>query len=286
MPQPLYPPAGPQSIGQVLDSSFRIFEVSLVRCLLYGALSMIAGQLPNIYFIAAGKPLTPFGNGDPLWIALYCVGAVLTLLVFTALMLRQHGIATGQALGFRVEIAESIRRLPRFLGLALLGFLVLTVGGFIIGIAYALINRIMGMSYFAIGIVVFVVLVPIVYLLTPLTVATPSLLLDGKGPMESIQHSLRLIKGSWWRTTTIFTVAFVIIVVFYLVGTVIIGVLLPLIGAADVAAVTAGTAVVYVVLGGIGMPFFSAVVIATYGELKVRREGVDLERRISGVAQP
>ena len=36
MPQPLYPPAGPQSIGQVLDAGFRIFQVSLVRCLLYG----------------------------------------------------------------------------------------------------------------------------------------------------------------------------------------------------------------------------------------------------------
>src|SRR5688572_21123353 len=54
-PTPLYPPDGPQTIGQVLDAGFRIFKVSLVRCLLFGALAMIAGQLPNIYSLATGK---------------------------------------------------------------------------------------------------------------------------------------------------------------------------------------------------------------------------------------
>jgi hypothetical protein len=42
---------------------------------------------------------------------------------------------------------------------------------------------------------------------------------------------------------------------------------------------------VYVVLGSIGLPFFSAVLLATYGELKVRKEGLDLEQRVASVAQ-
>jgi hypothetical protein len=60
---------------------------------------------------------------------------------------------------------------------------------------------------------------------------------------------------------------------------------LPLAGATDIAAVTAATGVVYVVLGSIGLPFFSAVLLATYGELKVRKEGLDLEQRVASVAQ-
>ncbi len=51
----LCPPDGPQSIGQVLDAGFRIFKVSLVRCLLFGAIAMIAGQLPNISSLAVGQ---------------------------------------------------------------------------------------------------------------------------------------------------------------------------------------------------------------------------------------
>jgi hypothetical protein len=281
MPQPLYPPAGPQSIGQVLDSAFRIFEVSLVRCLLYGALSMILGQLPNIYFIAAGKPLRQFGGGDPLWMVLSVVGTILTLLMFCALVLRQHGIATGKRLSFTVEISEAIRRLPAVLGLSVLGLLLAGVGPFIVAVVYFA----SGANYAAVGIASAVFVAPLVYLMTPLTLATPALLLGGKGPAQAIRYSVHLVKGSWWRTTTIFTVALVVIVVFYAVATVIIGMVLPLIGAADLAAVTAATAVVYVVLGGLGMPFFSAVILATYGELKVRKEAVDLEQRVAAVAQ-
>jgi hypothetical protein len=284
MPQPLYPPAGPQSIGQVLDSAFRIFEVSLVRCLLFGAMSMIAGQLPNIYFIAAGKPLRAFGGGDPSWLLLYVVGAILTLLMFAALVLRQYGIAIGRRQSFGVEISEAIRRLPGFLGLALLGVLIGGVGPFIVGLAYAATGA-AAASLLVLGIAVVVLIVPVLYLMTPLTLATPALLLDGKGPWQAIRYSVRLVKGCWWRTTAVFTVALVVIVVFYAVATVIIGMVLPLAGAADLAAVTAATAVVYVVLGAIGMPFFSAVIIATYGELKVRKEAIDLEQRIAGVAQ-
>lgn len=284
MPQPLYPPAGPQSIGQVLDSAFRIFQVSLVRCLLYGALSMIAGQLPNIYFIAAGKPLRAFGGGDPLWIALYAVGAILTMMMFTALLLRQRDIATGVRRSTGIEISDAIRRVPGFLGLALLGLLICGIGPFLIGLVYAFAGA-SATGYLMIGVLSILMIVPLVYLMTPLTLATPALLLDNKGPAQAIQYCLRIIKGSWWRTTTIFTVALVVIVVFYAVATVIIGMVLSLVGAADLAAVTAATGAVYVVLGGLGMPFFSAIIIATYGELKVRREGVDLERRVADAVQ-
>jgi len=51
----LYPPEGPQTVAQVLDSGFRVFKASLVRCLLFGAIAMIAGQLPpNTCFCASG----------------------------------------------------------------------------------------------------------------------------------------------------------------------------------------------------------------------------------------
>ncbi|HEV7716872.1 MAG TPA: hypothetical protein VGO53_14840 [Steroidobacteraceae bacterium] len=284
MSQQLYPPAGPQSIGQVLDSAFRIFEVTLVRSMLYGGVSMIAGQLQNIYSIVAGKPLLSFGGGDPVWWALYVIGAIIVLLMVSALVLRQHGIASGNRLSTSVELSEAIRRLPAYLGLSVLAILMVLVAPFI---AFALF-RLAGVTpnnYAVLGFIGVVAAIPVVYLMTPFTLATPALLLGPKRPFAAIRYSMRLVRDNWWRTTTIFTVGFVVMLVFYGVAMVIVGLVLPLAGATDIAVVTAATAVVSVALGAIGMPFFSALMLATFGELQVRKEGTDLEKRVAAAVQ-
>lgn len=260
MAQPLYPPAGPQSIGQVLDSGFRIFQASLVSCLLYGALSMIAGQLPNIYFIATGRPLARFGGGSLLWIVLYAIGVLITLVLYAAVLYRQYGIVTGRRLGTSVELSQALRKLPAYLALAILSMIILLVATLML-------------------------VIPGLYLLTPISFSSMALLLDDKGPVGAIGYVTRLVRGEWWRTTAILTVTFVLVIVFYTVATMIVGMALPLAGATDVAAITAATGVVFVVLGSIGLPFFSAVLLATYGELKVRKEGLDLEQRVASIAQ-
>ena len=287
MPQPIYPPAGPQSIGQVLDSGFRIFKVSVVSCLLFGALSMIAGQLPNIYFVASGRPLTQFGGGSPLWLALYLTGTLIGLTLVSALVFRQYGIATGQRLGTSVELSQALRRLPAYFGMMILTMLVIGVGpGILIGISIAALRAGGSVGTYSLAVVLWLAAaVLLVYFMTPLSLCGPSLLLDRKGPLQAIKYAFRLVRGNWWRTTVILTVTVVLIVVFYTVAMVVVGIVLPLAGTRDVAAVTAATGVVLVVLGSLGLPFFTAMVLATFGELKVRKEGLDLEQRVAGIAQ-
>ena len=41
----LYPPARPQSIGEVIDTAFRIFKATLLRSLPYSVLATVAGFL-------------------------------------------------------------------------------------------------------------------------------------------------------------------------------------------------------------------------------------------------
>ncbi len=77
----------------------------------------------------------------------------------------------------------------------------------------------------------------------------------------------------------------VLLVVFNFVAVIVIVMALPLIGATDVATVTAGTPVVFVALRAMGLPFLVAIMLAVHGELQVRKQGVDLERRLAGVAQ-
>jgi hypothetical protein len=282
--QPLYPPAGPQSIGQALDSGFRIFQVSLVKCLLYGAVSMIAGQLPSIYLIATGRPLRSFGDGGPVSLVLFVLAGIATLLIYTALLYRQHGMAVGQFAGMRREVALALRKLPAAIGLTLLIVLILVIGPVLL----ALVLRILGIdvaapSYGLLAICA-VMAVPLIYIATPLAFAPFALLLDGKGPVSAINYAVRLTRGNWWRATTIPTVGFLLAVVFSMVAMIIVGMVLPLVGATDLPSVTASSSVVTVVLGSIVLPFLSAVFLAAYGDLKVRKEGVDLEKRVASLA--
>src|SRR5436853_219303 len=80
MPNILYPPPRPQSVGEILDSAFRIFGVTLLRCLPYSFLGVIVGHLTTFYDLATGHPVVPTTlrarqTHDPLWWVLLLVAA-------------------------------------------------------------------------------------------------------------------------------------------------------------------------------------------------------------------
>src|SRR5947207_11721681 len=76
MANTLYPPPRPQSVGEILDSAFRIFRATLVQCLPYAIAAVIAGQLPNIYYLVSGRNMLQglAGFRDPVWVTLYFRG--------------------------------------------------------------------------------------------------------------------------------------------------------------------------------------------------------------------
>jgi len=279
MPQALYPPAGPQTIGQVLDTGFRIFQVSLVRCLFYGAAGMIAGQLPNIYTVLASKSLGRADFKDPLWIGLYLVSALLSIIIYGALVLRQYSIVTGRRRSMRQELAQTLRRFPSILGVALVaGAMAALIVVYAWGATWASVMGARGQG--TVLIVGFVLLLPVAYFLVPFSFAMPAVVLDGRRAFDSMRYGLMLAKGSWWRTTIIYTIVLIVIVAFYIVATIAAGVLAFSVSGADIVAMSAAAAVVYVALGALGLPFVTASVLANYGELKVRREAVDLDTRL------
>src|SRR6185503_3849726 len=119
MPNVLFPPDGPQSVSQVLDTGFRIFKVSLVRCLLFGAVAMIAGQLPNIYSLARGEPFGGYLRGDPVTIVLAILGSVIAVYFSAVILIRQQEIAQGGRRPIRAELAEGLQRMPTLIGVTL-----------------------------------------------------------------------------------------------------------------------------------------------------------------------
>lgn len=283
MPSALYPTihtpaisARPQSIAEVLDSAFRVFRATLLRCLPYGALAVVAGQLPNIYDIAAGRPLRRFGAADPVWWALYVIGALLALALWNATALRQYGMVTGAAeLTPGAELGRGLRRAP--------------------AVAWLLILSLVGMGVFLLPALalppayrvwaLIVLAIPASYVGVALSCSWTALLFAGTGVLRSMAYSFRLVSGNWWRLSTIYSVGIVMLLVFYVLsGVLAMAVVVPFAGAADLAVLTAVSAVIVVALGAVGTPFYSALALVVFGDLRARREALELDRQVAGAA--
>jgi hypothetical protein len=267
----LYPPARPQSIAEVLDSAFRIFKVSLLRCLPYGVLATVAGQLQNIYTIVTGRTLRSFTNSDPAWWLLYVLGALLGGALLNAIFIRQATVAAGTPSVGWGALQEALRKTPAtlamgVLGLAFVGVCLLPL--LVIPRAYWPSARIpLGVLAVCVG----------VYFLC----SWPALLVGKKGVIGSLLYSARLIRGNWWRTVMVYAVAVIMIVVVSVTVAIMFSALTAFGATRDLAVATAVSAVTVVASGAVYMPFVTAMTLALYGDLQARRDGIDLERRIA-----
>jgi len=273
MPSVLYPPARPQSIGEVLDSAFRIFRATLLRCLPYGVLATVAGQLQNIYDIVSHHPLRQFGRQtDPVWWLLYVSGAFLAYAFVNVILIRQASMASGVYLPARTTLIDGLRKAPAATGMLLL-----------IGSAVALCFLplvVVPRAYMNWAILVLAV--PATYVAVALSCSWVALLIGRKGIFASLAYSVHLVRGNWWRTVMVYLVAGAMLGVLFVSAGVVAAVLIPFASGGDVAVTTAVSAVMVAALGAVYVPFFTSMSLALYGDLETRKEGTDLERRIAG----
>ena len=271
----LYSPSRPQSVAEVLDAAVRVFRTTLLRCLPYGALAVVASRLQNIYDIAAGRPLRSFGARDPIWWALFVIGTLLAFGFWNATALRQHRTMMGAAAASGTDLRQGLRRAP---AAALLLMLSLAAIGVFFLPAFALPQ--------AHRLWAFVLLsVPAAYVAVALSCSWVALLLAEKGVVGSMLYSFRLVWGNWWRVTLVYSVAAVLLLVFcVLCGVLATAVLVPFVGAADIAVFSAVSSALVVVLAAVGIPFYWALLLMVFGDLRARREGLEPERRLAGAA--
>jgi hypothetical protein len=274
-----YPPKRPMSVGEILDLTFQIYRATLIRCLVFSALGVLAGQLTNVYGLAKGHRMGGGWQGflqamqgqqaDPTYWLLSLVELVLTIVFFAAVLLRQHALIADQAVGG--EVAVGLRRTPAVVGLGLL-VLLSAAACFLPALAIG------GMARYA---VVLLMLIPLSYVLVALSCGYVVLLIEGAGPLASYRRSLRLTAGSFWRLSLIYTVGLIVLVVMVLIVSVVAGFLAGVVGRGDVVLTAAVTGVTVIALGAITTPFQTAIALAVFGDLTARKEGADLEQRIS-----
>jgi hypothetical protein len=268
----LYPPTRPQSIAEVIDTAFRIFKATLIRCLPFSVLATVVGQLQNVYVIVTRQKLHQFNNTDPIWWTLYVLGVFLGITFINAIIIRQGAMASGAPSAGSAAFMAGLRSVPAT-------FAMYVLIGAIVGLCFVPLMAVPHdywlYSLIALGI-------PASFIGVSFLCAWPAMLIGHKGIAGSLRYSVSLIRGNWWRTVAVYTVALIMIIVLSVTAGMIVGVLAALGASRDIAVTTAISAVMVVASGAIYMPFVTAMTLALYGDLQARREGTDLERRIAG----
>ena len=259
MPQPRIALSRPAIAGEVLDNAFQLFRISLIPCLPLSLTSVVLGQSATAYVLVQGQVAAGLWDRDPVWWLLAIGGGLLNLVLWCAVLLRQECLARPSPLSLRSVLHLSGRRFPALLGLSVVALL-LTATGFLL------------------------LVIPGLYLSVALWFAFPALVLDRESIGSSLATSLRLIRGNWWRTSMIASVGGVAVLVFYVVGSVLGLTIAQLTSGGDVAGVLITMSIVTALLGAVFMPFFSALTYALFADLRMRRDGVDLARRIDAAA--
>jgi hypothetical protein len=274
MSSAFYPPARPLSVGEVLDLGFQIFKATLVKGLPYGICAVVAQQLPNIYALSTGATLRQtLSAGEPVGIGLFVLGVLLALAAWSALLLRQRAIIEHRPTSIRAELGDAMRRLPSF-AVATLLFLVLVTGPFALLILVP--QQYRGGARVPLEVLS-------LYLAILLSSTWPAVLFARLGPFTALRQSVHLVWGNWWRMAVFYIVGgAVVIVVAVLLGALIAAIVSSL--GAGIPVMTSVFTEVANVLGAVTAPFAGAMLLATYGDLRVRREGTDLQQRIAGLA--
>ena len=260
-------PTQPQSIGAVLDTSFQLYKASLTRVLPI-CLLLVLGSVPQgIYVLMVpGTPseLDPLGTLSQFtrpgyWLTTL-LALVLSLWAVGALYIKQHAIGTDQELTIGEALQRSLGRiLPLFLMSILFG-LALTVGFILL-------------------------IVPGVILSVSLILGSNLCVLEGKGPVAGLIGSHRLVWGDWWRTAVILTVGIIIFIVLYLAIGLVVGMIVPFVASSeDLLMYTfVSSLVLGAIMSFIASPYYVALLIAIYWDLKQRKEGGDLATRVGAL---
>jgi hypothetical protein len=266
------PQLRPLSVGEVLDASFKIMRQSfgtLAGCVLVVAVplniltTLIAASTRDDAFDIETSTTTSTNIGTGTELAGVLLTTTLGLVLSTLSAAACFRAVSGVYLGERPTVGGSLAfAAGRVLPVILLSLV------YVLGLIPAFIALI----------------IPGIWLSVAWSLSFPALLSEGVGPIAALGRSFRLVKGRWWPT-------FGALLVMYLLVAVISGILGAVLGATLIAATDneAVAAVFYTIVNTLSslitLPLFAAVLTVLYFDLRVRKEGFDLQLLARGVGQ-
>ncbi len=253
------PPTAPLPIGGVLDQAIKLYRTSFRQCwpitLILSALAGAASvfllrNLPHLVPSQAAALLALLAHA---WFWFLLAGVAYAGLI-GAVIASQNSLAAGRTQLTPVEaMAVSWRRLPR----QVLAHLAVAAAIFI-------------------GMILMVI--PGIYVWGRLPLVTVALFAEDASALRAIGSSWNLVGGHWWRTATTVTVGLIIVIVISLTFTLIGGFVLLLLRP-DRAGLLLGSEAVSLLERVFLTPMMTALLVAVYHDLKLRREGGNLAAR-------
>ena len=120
--------------------------------------------------------------------------------------------------------------------------------------------------------------IPGIYLAIRWVVASVTVILEDRGPTASLGRSAELVRGRWWP---VFGVMILGLIIQFVIGAIVGAIFGAAIFASDdptSAGVLAVSAVIDLLIGIFLQPFVAVLVTVIYFDLRVRKEGFDLDR--------
>jgi hypothetical protein len=260
----------PLGIGEMLDAAIKIFTrhwrplvlsvIGLVLPVQILGVLVTASIAPESLDITTTETGVSRDEETEFFVSQFAVGLLsfLSVLLATATCFKAVADAyLGVEPDWRRSLKFAARRLPALVGLAIVGFLAVTLATVLL-------------------------ILPGIWLFVRYAVAVPALLLERIGPVAALGRSFRLVKGRWWATFGALLVGYMLASI---VGAIVQSVLVlvpSLLADGNTVALAFGSAVGGTVGAVITTPYSAAVVALLYFDLRVRKEGLDLQLLAEG----
>jgi hypothetical protein len=260
----------PLGVGEILDAGIKVYlrnartlmglaaavviPIQVISAVVLLSIVSNSDQVPNTFTSFSSSASTTADSAARLGAStvLTFVALIQAALTTAACVKAISDLYLGQPTGFGASLRFAARRLPGYLGMLFLYGLGLVVGFILL-------------------------IVPGVWLYGAWAVSAPALLIEGLGPAGALRRSRELVQGHWGPTAGVVLVAVIM-------GTLVSGAFQALlVGVAFLPGrppVLLGVVVVTVAAGIsaiIVTPFSAAVSTILYYDLRVRREGYDLQ---------
>jgi hypothetical protein len=262
-------PSSPQTIGGVLDDAIKLYRASFRACWPVAAVAAVVMGAIGIYLELhvlgavlsnARQPsqVLDVYRHSPVYLA-YAADAAVRLAASGAMLIYQNALAEAEGtLSMQQALGVMLNRLIPGLLASVAWWVVITVGFMLL-------------------------LVPGFYFLGALCLWPACLFIGGAGPLQALHKSRELVKGHWWRTTTILTVAVILVMVLSAVAGALVGAIVPIFHR-DLVAMQLALQVVAVIVAVFTISAIPAALVAIYRDLLLRREGSDLAARLGALA--
>ncbi len=256
----LVPLSRPLMTGEVLDAAFRLFRAGLVRTLPYSGLAVLLLELPTLY----ATFLRTRASGSSGWDrgAVLAIALLLGVALLGVITLRLQAISRGLRPRFRTEIVTVLSRWAPAVIATLVAFgFPLLLGAFV-----SFLNPMYG------TVVMIVLMVPILWPSALFAATLPAFWCDKLGPFAAIAKCVRVSRRRTWRIVGALLATACIVAVFYVLATILVGMMAPMLGRADLFLLSAVSSMMWLVVGALGVPFVIAVLIVAYEDLKLREQ--------------